>query len=59
MFKLIKKIYIGLLTGIVSASNHTRCVTMSNQKCMIQPILVNLHHMNTIKNFTTIDLRLN
>ena len=39
----IKKIYNGLLTGIVSASNHTKCVSLSNQKCMIQPTFINLH----------------
>ena len=33
MFGLIKKIFIGLLTSIVSASNHT--VSLSNQECMI------------------------
>ena len=43
MFRLIKKIFIGLLTGIVSASNHTKCVSLSNQKCMIQPTPINLH----------------
>ena len=43
MFGLIKKIFIGLLTGIVSASNHTKCMSVSNQKCMIQPSLINLH----------------
>ena len=35
--------FIELLTSIVSASNHTKCVWLSNQKCMIQPILINLH----------------
>ena len=35
IFGLIKKIFIGLLTGIVNASNHTKCVLLSNQKCMI------------------------
>ena len=35
MFDLIKKRFIGLLTGIVSASNHAKCMSMSNQKCMI------------------------
>ena len=44
MFGLIKKIFIGLLTGIISASNHTKCVLLSNQKCLIQPTLINLHH---------------
>ena len=44
MFGLIRKIFIGLLTGIVSASNHTKCMSLSNQKCIIQPTLINLHH---------------
>ena len=43
MFGLIKKIFIGLLTGIVNASNHTKCVPLSNQKCMIQPTFINLY----------------
>ena len=43
MFGLIKKIFIGLLTGLVNGSNHTKCVWSSNQKCMIQPTLINLH----------------
>ena len=43
MFGLIKKIFAGLLTGILNASNHTKCVSLSNQKCMIQPTLINLH----------------
>ena len=43
IFGLIKKIFIGLLTGIVSASNHIKDVLLSNQKCMIQPTLINLH----------------
>ena len=43
MFQLIKKVFIGLLSSIVNASNHTKCVWLSNQKCMIQPTLVNLH----------------
>ena len=44
MFRLIKKMFIGLLTSIVSASYHTKCVSLSNQKCMTQPTLINLHH---------------
>ena len=43
MFALIKKIFIGLLTDIISASNHTKCVSLSNQECMTQPTLINLH----------------
>ena len=43
MFGLIKKIFIELLTGLVNGSNHTKCVSLSNQKCMIQPTLTNLH----------------
>ena len=43
MFALIKKIFIGLLTGLVDGSNHTKCVSLSNQKCKIQHTLVNLH----------------
>ena len=43
MFGLIKKIFIGLLTDLVNGSNHTKCVLLSNQKCMTQPILINLH----------------
>ena len=35
--------FIGLLTSIVSASNHTKCVLLSNQKCIIQHTLINLH----------------
>ena len=34
---------IRLLTSIVSASNYTKCASLSNQKCMIQPTVINLH----------------
>ena len=43
MFELIKKIFIWLWTSIVSASNHTKCMLLSNQKCIIQPALNNIH----------------
>ena len=43
MFWLIKKIFIGLLTGLVNGFNHTKCVALGNKKCMIQPTLINLH----------------
>ena len=37
MFRIIKKIFIVLVTGIV------KCVLLNNQKCMTQPTLINLH----------------
>ena len=40
---LIKKIFWGLFISIVNASDHAKCVLLSNQKCMIQPTLINLH----------------
>ena len=46
MFGLIKKMFIELLTDIMSACNHKKCVPLSNQKCMTQPTLINLHPSN-------------
>ena len=43
MFELINKIFVGLLTGIVSASKDKKCVSLSNQKCEIQHVFNNLH----------------
>ena len=43
MFHLTKKIIIGLLTGTVSAPNHTNSMLLSSQKCMIRPAVINLH----------------
>ena len=43
MFELNKKIFTGLITNIVSASNRTKYVLLSNQKCIIQPTLISLH----------------
>ena len=34
---------MGLLINIVNTSNHINSVSLSNQRCMIQPILINLH----------------
>ena len=42
MFRLIKKIFMELLSSIVNASNHAMCMSLRNQKCMILPTL-NLH----------------
>ena len=42
MFGLIKKIFIGLLTRLVNGPNRIKCLSsLSNQKCMIQPTLIN------------------
>ena len=43
MFGLIEKMFIILLTSLVNASSHTKCVSLSNQKCQIQPTLINFH----------------
>ena len=43
MFGLIKKIVIGVLTGLVNASNHTKCVSLSSQKRITQSTFINSH----------------
>ena len=43
MINLIRNIFIGLLTGLVKGSNHTKCVSLSNQECMIHPAVINLY----------------
>ena len=43
MFGSIKRIFIELSACLVSGSNHTKCVSFSNQKCMTRPTLINLH----------------
>ena len=43
MFGFIKKVFIGSWCSIVNASNHTNWVLLRNQKCEIQPTLINLH----------------
>ena len=35
--------FVGLLTSTISASYHTKCVLLGNQKCVTQPTLINLH----------------
>ena len=35
--------FMGLLISIVSASNHPKCILLSNQKCEIQPTFINFH----------------
>ena len=43
MFRLIKKLFIGLLTGLFNGPNHAKYVSLSNQKYMTQATLINLH----------------
>ena len=33
---------IGLLTGTASESNHTKCASLSNKKCIAQSVFINL-----------------
>ena len=59
MFGLIKKMFVILLTSIASATNHTKCVLLSNQRTLIDlhpkrysqqlryyPLVVNLNRCN-------------
>ena len=55
----IKKIFMGLLAGLVNRYNHTKCFSLSNQKCLFKRTLIIYILMNTTKNFTTIRFRLN
>ena len=50
MFGINKKMFILLLTNIVIASNHTKCVSLSHQKYEIQPTLIIYILMDTVKN---------
>ena len=47
--ELLKKCL--LLTNIVNASNYTKCVSLSNQKCEIQPTFINSHPNEYSQNF--------
>ena len=35
--------FVILLASVVRAFNYTKCVSLSNQTCMTQPTLINLH----------------
>ena len=43
MFAFIKTIFIRLLTSVVNSSNYLKCESLSNQQCMIEATLINLH----------------
>ena len=51
-FGLIKKTFIRLSTGLVNESIHTKCISLSNQKCMTQLALINLHLNEYSKRFS-------
>ena len=43
MFPIITKMFIVLSTNMFNGPNHKKWVSLSNQKCMIQPTLINSH----------------
>ena len=57
--ELLKTMFNGLLSSIVNGYNHIKYVSLINQKCMIQPTLINLdlneyrqefhHHLFAVK----------
>ena len=55
MFGIIKKMFIVSLTGIVNASNHSKCVSLSNKNLLLSIYVP----MNTVKNYATIHFQLN
>ena len=57
MFGIIKKMVIVLLTSMVNASNHKKCVFLINQICEIQPTLINLHPMSQKLHYFTIAVK--
>ena len=59
MFGLTKKVFIGFLTGLGNGSNHTKCISISNQKSLIESTLLIYILMNTVKNYTILHLQLN
>ena len=42
MFGFIQEMFIGL-TSLDNASNHTKCLFLTNQKYEIQPTIINLY----------------
>ena len=41
--EIILKMFTVLLSNIANRSNHAKFVSLSNQKCMTQPTLINLY----------------
>ena len=51
MLGIIKNISIVLLSSIVNAWKYTKCISLSNQKCEIQPTPINLHSIEYNQEF--------
>ena len=51
MFGIIRKMFIVLLSNIGNGSNHAKFMSLSNQKCMIQLTLINLHPNDCSQDF--------
>ena len=49
MFGFFEKMFNGLLTRVVNASNLTKCVSLKNQQCITRPTLINLHPNEVIQ----------
>ena len=43
MFRVIKKMFIVLLTSLANVSSHAKYIFLNTQKCEIQAALINLH----------------
>ena len=54
MFGFIKKMFIRLFISTVNDSNHTKCIPINNQQCIL---LTNLFHIltNTVKDYVNLD----
>ena len=59
MFVSIKKIFIGLLTGIVIGSNIESALLKQSKNAWLNLLSLIYILMNTVSNFTTIHFRLN
>ena len=58
MIVLVKKSFVISSTIIVSTSIHIKCMSLSNQKYMTQPTLINLHPNGYSQELHIICLRL-
>ena len=46
-----KKVFIGLLISSANPSDHSKCMLLNNQKCMIEPTLINLNPIEHSQEF--------